>query len=212
MRPHGVVLLSGGLDSATLVYYLREQGFALNALFIDYGQRMAEVERRSAERICSEAGVPLDVVSIPLPHTLSQGWLVEAPPSPDWNDHFVSHLPHRNTLLVTLAAMLAAKKRATSIFIGIIDILTTPFPDCTEQFMKGIQDTLQLTEPHLTIEAPFLTWTKRQVVTEALRLGVPVDWTFSCSYATDHHCMECPSCLDRFDSLDFAHGHASPKQ
>lgn len=199
-----VVLLSGGLDSATLLYRLVRSGEHPVCIFVNYGQRMALTEHRATQRLCDDLGVPLYTVDVPLPSSMTSGWLVEPPSFPEWSDHFVTHLPHRNTLLVTLGAMLATKIRASSIYLGLIDILTTPFPDCTASFLERVQSTLRLTDPNLSIIAPFLRWTKRDVAVEALRLGVPVDYTFSCSFSADHHCMECPSCLDRYDALAYA--------
>ncbi|HYF77363.1 MAG TPA: 7-cyano-7-deazaguanine synthase [Symbiobacteriaceae bacterium] len=207
-KPVGIVLLSGGLDSATLLYDRRAAGYEIEALFVDYGQRMAAVEERAATEISIQAGTRLHIVRCPLPGELTSGWLVDTPESPDWRSHsqkhLVTNLPHRNLLLGTLAAMLATKRQAQAVFLASIDIEADAFPDSTEAFTQAIDHVVRLSDPRLSVMTPFISWTKRQVASRALELGVPVELTFSCTFAVDHHCMECPSCLDREDALSFA--------
>lgn len=205
----GILLLSGGLDSSTLLYDRLETGERIDALFVDYGQRMAEHEERAAQAVCSAAGVTLHAVKARLPRPLGSGWLMESPGRPDWSDHRVTHWPHRNLFLITLAAMLATNTGAQSIYLGFMDIQAAPFPDSTPEFITGLEVVLKQTDSNLELRAPFITWTKRQVAIRALQLQVPVDITFSCTYAADHHCCQCPSCLDRLDALDYARTQAN---
>lgn len=198
-----ILLLSGGLDSTTLLYECLSAGQTVEALFVNYGQRMALVEERAVRSICEQVNVPVHVVTCPLPRSLASGWLVDPPETPEWQSHLVTDLPHRNLLLLTLGAMLATQRRATAVCLGIIDIEATPFPDSTEAFINAVDHVVRLSTPNIAVEAPYLSWTKRQVAARAMELKVPVDLTFSCTYAEDHHCMECPSCIDRADALSF---------
>jgi 7-cyano-7-deazaguanine synthase len=205
----GILLVSGGLDSSTLLYDRLQAGEMIDALFVDYGQRMAEHEERAAQAVCSAAGVHLHSVKARLPTPLGAGWLSEPPDQPNWDDHLVTHWPHRNLFLTTLAAMLATNTGAQRIYLGFMDIQKAPFPDATPEFLSGLEAVLRLTDSKLELKAPFITWTKRQVATRALQLQVPVDFTFSCTYAVDHHCCQCPSCLDRLDALEYARTQAN---
>lgn len=206
---HGLILTSGGLDSTTLMFDRLRAGEQLEGLFVDYGQRMAVTEERAATATCNAAGIRLHIVRVPLTGEFGAGWLLQAPSTPDWDDHRITHWPHRNLLLITLGAMLAEQRKLTAIYVGFMDIQAEPFPDSTLEFLEPLQAVLRQTDPAVTLRAPFINFTKRQIAVRAQELKVPVDLTFSCTYAVDHHCSVCPSCLDRMDALDFARTSAN---
>lgn len=193
-----LVLLSGGLDSSTLACYLaKNEKRQIQGLFINYGQSMANTERRCAEAIGDWAGIDVHSIDLPLDHSLVNGCLfsskVEA-----WESHFISYLPQRNLFLLTVAAMFAQNNKISEIYIGAIKINNIPFPDTTPDFFISAQESLRCSHPSLTICYPFINKDKGEIVSLANKIGLPIDATFSCEMATDHHCMQCPSCLDRY--------------
>lgn len=196
----GLVLLSGGLDSSTLACSLVKKGLPIEGLFINYGQKMAVAEQRSAEFIASWAGFSLKTISIPLDDSLTIGCLFENGPM-EWDTHFVSFLPQRNLLFLTLAAMYAEKQGITEIYIGVIRIGNTPFPDTTIDFLELAQSVLKKSYPNVILRYPFIDMSKTSIVLLAEEIGMPIDATYSCEMASDHHCMKCPSCLDRYWAL-----------
>lgn len=198
------ILMSGGLDSTTLLFDRLQAGEKMEAVFVDYGQRMAETEERATRALTTWANVPLHVLRTPLPRNCVSGWLVDSPDTVEWSDHKVTNLPHRNLYLLTLAAMLATHRQVSTIYLGFMDIQADPFPDSTEEFVSAAEQVLRLSDSGITVAAPFIHKTKRDIAVRALSLGVPIDYTFSCTFATDHHCRQCPSCLDRFDALSYA--------
>lgn len=197
-----IVLLSGGLDSATLLADLTAKGYKPWSLFVDYGQRMANTEGRAARAISSFFGARFDAIRVPLPTILAQGWLMCKPEKLEWTTNSVSFLPQRNLFLLTLAAMLAQKHNIQQVFIGLIDTGPNPFPDSTPYFIELAQSVLALCYPPINIHAPYLGWNKTEVVRRAVQLNVPISHTFSCEFAIDHHCGGCPSCVDRFSALE----------
>ena len=196
-----LVLLSGGLDSSTLVFHLLSKGYSVQGFFVDYGQTMALAEKRAAQHVSSAAKIDLKCVNAPLDDSLRSGCLFDDHPS-NWTSNFISFLPQRNLFLLTLASMYAQNNNIKDIYIGVITIDGEPFPDTTKVFLDTAQKALQLSYPLLHIKYPFLKMSKTAVASLAIHLKVPVDATYSCEMSTDHHCMQCPSCIDRYWALN----------
>lgn len=192
-----VLLFSGGIDSTTLAYDLLSVGVELEALFIDYGQRTAVGERRSARYLAGIAGFSLTELCIPLPEDLTSGALFGLGAPRDWKTPRVSFLPQRNLLLLTYAAMFAQRRGIPEVAIGLING-GSEFPDSTESFCKQAFQVLRLCYPDLQVLAPYVSWTKEQVIARAVTLGVPIEATFSCHFLPDRHCGSCPACVERF--------------
>ncbi|MCS5697337.1 7-cyano-7-deazaguanine synthase [Desulfofundulus thermocisternus] len=193
----GLVLLSGGLDSSTLACNLARNGSRIEGIFVDYGQSMAIAEMRAAKFVASWAGFNLKIIKSPLDKSLAVGCLFENRPR-KWETNFVSFLPQRNMFLLTIAAMYAQQKNIKNIYIGVIKTSATPFPDTTVDFFEAAQKALRKSYPGLTIHYPFINMDKASIVSLANKIGLPIDATFSCEMAADHHCMQCPSCIDRY--------------
>ncbi|HHW41598.1 MAG TPA: 7-cyano-7-deazaguanine synthase [Syntrophomonadaceae bacterium] len=196
----GLILLSGGLDSSTLACKLKKEGKQIEGLFIDYGQKMAKTEKIAAEYISSWANFKLTVINIPLDNSLKVGCLFEKG-TKQWTSNFVSFMPQRNLFLLTIAAMFAQKLGINDIYIGAIKIPINPFPDTTPEFFEAAQTALRKSFPELNIYYPFINLEKKSVALIAKEIGMPLNATFSCEMAVDHHCMQCPSCLDRYWAL-----------
>jgi 7-cyano-7-deazaguanine synthase len=199
-----VVLLSGGLDSATALAWAREQGFELFALSVAYGQRHA-AELDAAMRVARSLGVrehrimhvdlgalggsALTDTSIPVPEQGGEGIPI-------------TYVPARNTVLLSLALAWAEVLGAAHLVIGVNALDYSGYPDCRPEFIAAFRDLARLATraavegSSLEIHAPLLKWSKAQIIREGQRLGVDYGLTVSCyqADAEGRACGRCDSC------------------
>lgn len=170
------MLASGGLDSSTLLAFSLDQGIESSALFIDYGQAAAQAEAAAVAEICRHFSVRLQVVR-------HEG------------AHFgAGEIRGRNAFLLQTALMEFPMTSGT-VMIGIH--AGTGYRDCSPEFVDLMQRSYDFhAEGTISIAAPFVTWTKREIFHLAIELGVPIERTHSCE-AADTSCGRCRSCLDR---------------
>jgi 7-cyano-7-deazaguanine synthase len=210
MRP-AVVLLSGGLDSATCLAVARAQGFACHALTISYGQRHT-AELLAAERVASALGaVSHTVVNLDL-RPLAPSALTGACEVPKHDDVGEigeeipsTYVPARNIIFLSLAAAFAEGRGARDIFLGVNAVDYSGYPDCRPEFVAAFQHALNVGTrtgaegQAFTIHAPLVSWTKAQIIAEGVKLGVDYALTHSCYDPDDagRACGHCDSCLLR---------------
>jgi 7-cyano-7-deazaguanine synthase len=210
-----VVLLSGGLDSATCLAIARAQGFESVCLSIAYGQRHAiEVER--AKQIAQAAGAPLRIVSLDL-RAIGGSALTDEIAVPKAQSSAetasgipITYVPARNTIFLSLALGLAEVVGARDIFIGVNAIDYSGYPDCRPEFIRAFESLARLATragvegAQFSIHAPLSGMNKAQIIREGVRLGVDYALTHSCyDPAPDGRaCGQCDSC--RFRRRGFA--------
>ncbi len=218
-NPHNrlaVVLLSGGLDSATVAAVAREQGFALHAISFDYGQRH-RVELQAAAQIATRLQVAehhqvhLDLRcfghsaltdDIPVPKDRDSQQMADGIP--------VTYVPARNTIFLSYGLALAEVLGANDIFIGVNAIDYSGYPDCRPQYIKAFESMAQLATragvegARLTIHTPLIDLTKTQIISRGLELGVDYSLTRSCyDPAPDGRpCEHCDACLLRMRAFE----------
>jgi 7-cyano-7-deazaguanine synthase len=204
--PRAVVLLSGGLDSATTLAVARSAGFELFALTIRYGQRHA-VEIEAARRVARDLGVArhveLDIdlrsfggsaltsaIEVPKDRT-EQAMADEIP---------VTYVPARNTVFLSLALAWAETLAAFDIFVGVNCIDYSGYPDCRPEFLKSFEALANLAtragvtgDGRFRIHAPLLELNKEQIIERGLALGVDYALTHSC-YDPAASCVACGRC------------------
>lgn len=199
-----VVLLSGGLDSATILEIAKQAGFACYALSFDYGQR-PRCELLAADKVASQAGViEHKVVKLELGAIGGSALTDEAIPVPKQSTSGipVTYVPARNTIFLSLALGWAEVLEARDIFIGVNAVDYSGYPDCRPDFINAYQRLANLAtkagvEGHtISINAPLIHLTKAQIIQRGVGLGVDYSLTISC-YDPDqsgHACGECESC------------------
>jgi 7-cyano-7-deazaguanine synthase len=199
-----VVLVSGGLDSATTLAIARNEGFACNALTFDYGQRH-RVELAAAQRVAASLGaadhrvVKLDLAwmggsaltdtSIPVPGTPTTGIPV-------------TYVPARNTVFLSIALGWAEVQGATDIFIGANAVDYSGYPDCRPEFITAFERLANLATragvegAGFRIRAPLMHWNKAEIIRRGAALGVDFALTLSCydPDADGRACGRCDSC------------------
>jgi 7-cyano-7-deazaguanine synthase len=205
-----VVLLSGGLDSATTLALAGERGFRRYALTVDYGQRHALEIERAAEQARRLGAAEHRVVRLDLGGLADSALLDRGAAVPRWDRPAdgaaipPTYVPARNTLLLALALAWAETLGSRDLFIGANAVDYSGYPDCRPEFLAafealaaratraGIEDPAR---PFL-VHAPLVHLTKGEIVREAARLGVDVARTLSC-YDPDpagRPCGRCDSC------------------
>ncbi|RMG31377.1 MAG: 7-cyano-7-deazaguanine synthase QueC [Gammaproteobacteria bacterium] len=203
-QPKAVVLLSGGLDSATTLAIARAEGFACHALSIDYGQRHA-AELEAARRVAARLGavqhlvIPLDLSAIggsaltdpdiPVPETPTSG----IPPT---------YVPARNTVFLALALGWAEVLGAHDIFVGVNAVDYSGYPDCRPEYIEAFQRLANLATREgvegegFRIRAPLIGLRKEEIIRRGTALGVDYSLTVSCYQADEagRACGRCDSC------------------
>ena len=201
-----VVLLSGGLDSATVLAIARERGFAPNALSFRYGQRH-EQEIEAARLVASQIGVERHaVVDIDLGAFGGSALTADIPVPKDRDDDAIgagipiTYVPARNTIFLAIALGWAETLGADDIFIGVNAVDYSGYPDCRPEFLQAFERMANLatkaaTEDgrRLTVHAPLLELTKAEIVRRGTSLGVDFRLTRSC-YDPDEHGAACGRC------------------
>jgi 7-cyano-7-deazaguanine synthase len=207
-----VVLLSGGLDSATTAAIARDQGFEIYALSFDYGQRHRH-ELDAARRV-AEAMVVREhrMITIDLRQFGASALTTDAAVPKDRSDEQmqagipITYVPARNTVFLSLALAYAEVSGAADIFIGVNAIDYSGYPDCRPEFIEAFERLANLAtkvavEGRLTfrIHTPLVRLTKAEIIRRGVELGVDYSLTHSC-YDPDEHgkgCGRCDSCLLR---------------
>jgi len=212
MKKSAVILLSGGLDSATVAAVAREEGFVLYALSVDYGQRH-RFELEAARRVARAMGVKRhEVLSVDLsrfggsaltdaidvPKDRRVGQTEEEIP--------VTYVPARNTVLLSLALAYAEVIGAADIFIGVNAVDYSGYPDCRPQYLEAFQRLAGLATKagvegwlEFRVHAPLLHLAKAQIIRRGTELGVDYALTHSCydPDAEGRGCGRCDACLLR---------------
>ena len=207
MRKKGlraVVLLSGGLDSATTLLLAKRGGYDCRSLIIDYGQRHRR-EIASAKKIAARAGSPSLVLTIRLPWKGSS--LLDRRASLPAGRSFSeiirgipsTYVPARNMILLAFAVSFAESIGAEKVFIGAHIQDSSGYPDCRREFIDAFQKSIRLgTRQGKTgtfgIVAPLIDKTKREIIRLGLALGVPFEETWSCYRGGKRPCGRCDSC------------------
>jgi len=210
-QPNVIVLLSGGLDSATVAAQAIADGYTPIALSFRYGQRH-ERELQAARKIAAQLGIQehytLEVnlaqwggsSLTDLNQTLPQdGLQPDSIPS--------TYVPGRNTVFIAIALSLAEAKNAEAIYLGINAVDYSGYPDCRPEYLEAFQRLASLSSkaglagnaPKLV--APLVADTKLDIVKRALRLGVPIQDTWSCYQGDKTPCGLCDSCRIRDKAL-----------
>jgi len=212
--PEAIILLSGGLDSSTVLALARESGLDIIALTFDYGQRHKR-EIESAKRIAGHFHVkehllvPLDLGRL-LASSLTQRSM-EVPLGRDRKEIGSgipsTYVPSRNIIFLTIASAIAESRGSRSVFIAANAVDFSGYPDCTPEFIESFQRTLDVGTragregKGIRIEAPILHMSKSEIVKEAVRLKVPLELTWSCYEGGRKACGKCDSCLLRLEGF-----------
>ena len=206
--PPAVVLLSGGLDSATTLATARSQGYACHALSFRYGQRHAQ-ELKSAAAVARHLGaVDHRVVEIDLRAFGGSAMTADLPVPKDRDDAAraegipITYVPARNTIFLAYALASAEVLGAADIFLGVNAVDYSGYPDCRPEFVEAFERMANLATRagvegrHLTIHAPLLSMTKAEIIARGLELGVDFGMTLSCyDPASDGaSCGRCDAC------------------
>jgi 7-cyano-7-deazaguanine synthase len=182
------LLFSGGIDSTVLLTWLKSHRIDFSPIFIDYGQISSKYEFRSAKKIAEKYGKKLETITL---RDLRVNSLL-ADPQRNKSPFF----PHRNLLLLVIGATHAYDMKNDGVGIGIHK--GTPYPDCTEEFVRRTQKALQKSvDQEIIIVAPFLNFDKREVYLLGKELGAPLHMTYSCLVGAKNHCSKCQACKDR---------------
>ena len=202
--PRAVVLLSGGLDSATALAIARAQGFVCHALSVDYGQRHA-IELKAAQRVASSVGAAehrimrVDLAGIG--GSALTDLAIAVPEAPTTGIP-VTYVPARNTIMLSLALAWAEVLQARDIFIGVNVLDSSGYPDCRPQFiaafaaLAGVATKAGVEGASCNVHTPLIRLTKAEIIREGMRLGVDYGQTVSCYQADEaaRACGRCDSC------------------
>ena len=207
-----VVLLSGGLDSATTAAIARSEGFRIHALSIDYGQRH-RFELQSAEQVAQSLDVvehkvlPIDLATLggsaltadlEVPQGRSEQQMAEGIP--------ITYVPARNTVMLSLALGYAEVLGAADIFIGVNAVDYSGYPDCRPEYIAAFEQVANLAtkagvegELCFRIHTPLIRLTKAEIIQRGVEMGVDYALTHTC-YSPNSHgisCGKCDACLLR---------------
>jgi 7-cyano-7-deazaguanine synthase len=212
-QPHpAVVLLSGGLDSTTLLAIAKHEGFRLHALTFQYGQRHA-IEITAARRVAQAFDVERHViVDMDLRvfggSALTDELAIPKHRAPEEIGHGIpiTYVPARNTVFLAYALAFAEVTQSEDIFIGVNALDYSGYPDCRPEYIRAYEAMANLAtkaavegRQHLRIHTPLIQLSKAQIIQRGLELGVDYGLTHSCyDPAPDgSSCGQCDSCLLR---------------
>ncbi len=224
--PNAVVLVSGGLDSATVAAIARHEGFTVYALSVDYGQRH-HLELEAAKRVVAAQGIAHHAISridlrafggsaltadIPVPKARSLDEIGHGIP--------VTYVPARNTIFLGLALAYAEVSEAQDIFIGVNALDYSGYPDCRPEFIRAFEQVGNLAtkagvegRQRLTIHSPLMQFDKAAIIRRGTMLGVDFSQTLSCydPAPPDLACGACDSCPAAQERLRRSGGSRIPR-
>jgi 7-cyano-7-deazaguanine synthase len=217
MTRKAVILLSGGLDSATVARFAASKGFDLYILSFSYGQRHS-VEIEKAKKVVAKlpSVVEHKIITIDLSFVSNSALTFQVDvPKDEYYDNLKSgiipttYVPGRNTLFLSYASSFAESIGSRDIFIGANVIDYSNYPDCRPEYLQAMEKTINfgtkqgIQGKKIKIHAPFLLISKAAIVKKGIELGVDYSQTISC-YDPDHNgrsCGHCDACILRKEAF-----------
>ncbi|SDQ52256.1 7-cyano-7-deazaguanine synthase QueC [Natronobacterium texcoconense] len=205
-----VVLLSGGMDSATAAYEARDRGYEIYALHTSYGQQTADRELECARRVAEEVGAA-DFLWVETGHLASIGAssltddeLEVADADTESDEIPTSYVPFRNANLLSMAVSYAEANDCEAVFIGAHSEDFSGYPDCRPEFFEAFEQVVDVgtkPETEIGIEAPFVDWSKTDIAERGVELEVPYEHTWSCYRENEPACGTCDACAFRLQAF-----------
>ncbi|MFB6082639.1 MAG: 7-cyano-7-deazaguanine synthase QueC [Halorientalis sp.] len=205
-----VILVSGGMDSATAVYEAIDRGYEPYLLHTSYGQETEAKERECAEALAAEVDAA-DFRHVETGHlaaigasSLTDDDIDVADADPDSDEIPSSYVPFRNANLLAMAVSYAEATDCEAVFVGAHSEDFSGYPDCRPEFFAAFQPVIDAgTKPDTEIDliAPFVEWSKTDIAERGLELGVPYESTWSCYRAESPACGTCDACAFRLEAF-----------
>lgn len=207
------VLVSGGMDSATAAYHSIDRGFDPYFLHTSYGQQTETKEHECAKQLAGEVDAA-DFLHVETSHLTAIGASSLTDDEMDVEDADLaseevpsSYVPFRNANLLAMAVSYAEANDCSAVFIGAHSEDYSGYPDCRPEFFDAFQRVVEVgTKPEtdLDLVAPFVEWSKTDIVEHGFKLGVPYDITWSCYRADSPACGTCDACAYRLQAFQRA--------
>jgi 7-cyano-7-deazaguanine synthase len=208
-----VVLVSGGMDSATAAFEAVHRGYDLYFLHTTYGQQTANKESECAQQLADYMDVA-DFLHIETDHlarigasSLTDDGIDVEEVDLDSDNIPSSYVPFRNANLLSMATSYAEANDCNAIFIGAHSEDYSGYPDCRPEFFDAFQQVIEVgTKPVTSIElvAPFVDWSKTEIAERGLDLDVPYELTWSCYREEEPACGTCDACAYRLKAFQEA--------
>lgn len=214
-----IAIVSGGLDSVTLVYYLKSEGYSLHLLSFDYGQRHKK-ELSFAQLCAKRIDAPFHVIDISSVGRLLSGSALTDGDVAVPDGHYaqanmsVTVVPNRNAVMLAIGFSIAAAQGAETVAIGVHGGDHFIYPDCRPEFLQRFEfmEKASLGEySSVSLYAPFAHMSKEGIVKIGASLGVPFEETWSCYKGDDAHCGTCGTCVERKEAFTLS-GITDPTQ
>jgi 7-cyano-7-deazaguanine synthase len=205
-----VLILSGGMDSATLLYDLLAHGDSVEAIGVNYKQRHGK-ELACAADLCNTLGVRFDVLDLSSLSGFLTGSSQSDPNVPvpfgkyDEPSMKLTVVPNRNMFMLAAAGGIAIARKADRLAYGAHAGDHTIYPDCRPDFVDAMGRAFSLCDWHtLGLHAPYLDMTKGDICKRGVELSVPYEKTWTCYVGGDRPCGKCGSCTERAEAFEFA--------
>ncbi|MFC4246522.1 7-cyano-7-deazaguanine synthase QueC [Natribaculum luteum] len=205
-----VVLLSGGMDSATAAYEARERGYEIYALHTSYGQRTEDRELECARRLADDLDAA-EFLRIETSHlaaigasSLTDDDLTVADADLESDEIPSSYVPFRNANLLAMAVSYAEANDCDAVFMGAHSEDFSGYPDCRPAFFEAFETVVDVgtkPETEIAIEAPFVEWSKTDIAARGVELEVPFEHTWSCYRENEPACGTCDACAFRLQAF-----------
>lgn len=204
-----VVVLSGGMDSTTLMAHYAALRYQLIAVTVDYGQRHSK-EIDSARAVAAHYEARHHVVDLSGFGAVLTGSALTDDQVQVPDGHYAEQsmratvVPNRNAVLANVAVSVAVAERAGTLALGMHAGDHFIYPDCRPAFLKALGDLVAVANegfPTPTVEAPFIHWSKTDIAAHGIMLGAPLDISWSCYKGGERHCGTCGTCYERREAF-----------